>query len=212
MSWHQCDSALGLIWRRAVNLGADQAGNRVMSFSSILFIISRTSSFHPTFSASELLSRVQPPEREGQNQHCNTPLAFRFPDEINWYVIVFSCVTVWSSLCLGFWFLIPKGNALHFSLFNYILLIPPICQDNFKFQMLIWSSKVLAAFPSLVSSVSFITAHPIKLSKSLIKILKRAESKRLSTWNVFPVYSTPLRTTEKAVSPLSVHLHYSYLI
>lgn len=76
----------------------DQAGNEGMSFSSILFI-SKTSSFHPLFFLQvNSPARCSPQSRKGENQHFNTPPAFQFPDEINWYVTVFSSVTVWSSL------------------------------------------------------------------------------------------------------------------
>ena len=70
-----------------MNIGVDQVGNQVMPFlSSLLFIISRTSSFHPPFSASELPGRVQSPEQRGAESALYTPPSFRYPDEINWYV------------------------------------------------------------------------------------------------------------------------------
>lgn len=74
-------------------------------------------------------------------------------------------------LNLGTW---PKSKALHWSLLNFILLVPAHCSMLLKpFWILILSSRVLAIPPSLASSED-LRSLPSILIQSIDKNVRRA--------------------------------------
>lgn len=82
-----------------------------------------------------------------------------------WNKLVCHSVTAWSSLCLGFWFLLPMGSTLHFSWYS-------IASCWF-----LQFAKSVCSLSKLGVTCEFYNIPSISLCKPLIKILKRAESK-----------------------------------
>lgn len=153
-------------------------GTPVMPFlSSLQFIFSRTSSFHPPVSASELTRRVQSPEQGGARSALYTPLAFSI---LMKQIGMSQNRCLWHCDCLVqlvFGILISPSYGQHFallSIFNGILLISPVFQDHFKYYLVLQS---VCSLSKLGVTCEFYNSPSISLCKPLIKILKRAESK-----------------------------------